>query len=243
MSLLYSTVSGNAVTGSAPASGGGGIFNDQSATVIDSTIGKNTSSIDGGGIEYAANDTDSLDNATVYQNTATGNGGNVDNLFTLTLTNSIVAGGSAAAGPDVDNPGTINSGDYNVVQTAPAGNAIGGTTTHDQQVDPQLLPLANNGGPTLTNADQATSPGTAFIPFSGTTCGSLAIVNDQRYYTRGAGGKCDVGAYEFAGVATAIHRAAPQMHRFAGHPGRGLAIPRLLLPSKRPRLLLPIPPI
>ena len=54
--------------------------------------------------------------------------------------------------------------------------------------DPQLFPLANNGGPTKTHAIPYTSParntGVACFP-----------TTDQRYVVRDA--KCDVGAFEF----------------------------------------------
>jgi hypothetical protein len=67
-----------------------------------------------------------------------------------------------------------------------------------------LLALTNNGGPTFTNADTATSPGKADIPFAGGKCnGQLNTGVDQRGYTRGAGGRCDVGAFEFAGTPSA----------------------------------------
>jgi hypothetical protein len=242
LALTQSTVSGNKVTGTATASGGGGVFNDQGAAMTNSTIAGNTSSLDGGGIYFAANDTDTLQNVTVFQNganAATGHGGNIDNFFTLTLTNSIVGGGSAATGPDINNPGTITSGDYNIIQTVVAGNLLTGSTSNTRTLDPQLLPLSNNGGPTFTNADQATSPGTAFIPFSGGNCGSTSLATDQRGYIRGTGAKYDVGAYEFGGVATAARHAIPKGHRFSGHPGSGLRIPRLL-PLKQPDLLTKI---
>ena len=55
--------------------------------------------------------------------------------------------------------------------------------------DPQLMPLANNGGPTMTHAIPHTSP--AFN--TGTECWNIDV--DQRYVPRDA--KCDVGAFEF----------------------------------------------
>lgn len=54
--------------------------------------------------------------------------------------------------------------------------------------DPQLMPLANNGGPTMTHAIPHTSP--AFN--GGTDC---YLPTDQRHVPRDA--KCDVGAVEF----------------------------------------------
>jgi len=54
--------------------------------------------------------------------------------------------------------------------------------------DPQLMPLANNGGPTWTHAIPLTSPARN----SGAGCYPTV---DQRYVPRDA--KCDVGAFEF----------------------------------------------
>ncbi|HTA40131.1 MAG TPA: choice-of-anchor Q domain-containing protein, partial [Candidatus Acidoferrales bacterium] len=103
------------------------------------------------------------------------------------------------------------------------GTALSGTTTHDQQAGPLLLTLTNNGGVTFTNADVTSSPGRAAVPFAASTCNGAAGTNvDQRGFTRGAGGRCDVGAYEFSGVASAI-RPAPQppVHGRHNHPPHG----------------------
>ncbi len=54
--------------------------------------------------------------------------------------------------------------------------------------DPQLMPLAYNGGPNMTHAIPHTSP--AYN--TGTTCSQTT---DQRYVVRDA--KCDIGAFEF----------------------------------------------
>lgn len=197
--LQTSTVSSNTVGGNVAASGGGGIFNAGSATISNSTISLNSSAIDGGGVENEAQSGFSLTNVTLYQNAAAhGNGGNIKNLFSdagMLLANSIVAGGSATTGPDVSNDGAITSEDYNIFQTAPSGTSVTGTTTHNLQTNPLLLPLTNNGGPTQTNADQATSPGTGYIPYS--VCSADGITTDQRGDPRGAKGFCDVGAFEF----------------------------------------------
>jgi hypothetical protein len=220
MTLTQSTLSGNAVLGSAPSSGGGGIYDDADAQLTNDTISGNDSKLDGGGIEIGSNHTVALANVTLYKNSAAGSGGNVDNRFAMKLTNSIVGGGAAATGADIHNAGTLTSGDYDVIQTAPAGNALAGTTTHNKTADPLLLGLANNGGPTYTNADRADSPGTASIPFAANSCGSVALSVDQRGYTRGAGGRCDAGAFEYGGVPSAARHPAP-VARAAPHAPHG----------------------
>jgi fibronectin-binding autotransporter adhesin len=200
LTLTGSTLTANAVGGTAPYTGGGGIFNIGSGTVTNSTIDANTSAVDGGGIENAAQGGFALANVTVYRNTASGNGGGLKNLYgdaSMTVANSIFAGGVAGGVPsDLSNDGTIVSGDYNIIESAPSGEALSGTTTHNLSADPQLSTLADNGGPTPTNADTSSSPGTAYIPFN--SCLAVGIYIDQRGYYRDAtvNGYCDVGAYE-----------------------------------------------
>jgi hypothetical protein len=217
LSMNGTTISGNTVTGTGSGiGGGGGIYNDEAATIENSTIASNHSSINGGGIESMGNYVVDIVNDTLYENGATHLGGNIDNPGALTLTQSIVGGGTAATGKDIDNGGTLTSGDYNIIETNVVGNALAGTTTHDLKVDPKLLALAGNGGPTHTAADQSTSPGKADIPYSG-GCGTSSLTIDQRGYTRGANGRCDIGAYEFGGVATSIRPKAPAVRGGPGH--------------------------
>jgi fibronectin-binding autotransporter adhesin len=212
MNLSQSTLSGNAVLGSAAGSGGGGIYNDAVSELINDTITGNNSALDGGGIEVASSDTATLSNVTLFKNTATGAGGNIDNPFTMSLANSIVAGGAAATGGDIDNLGTITSGDYNIIQTAVVGNTLSGATGNDKAIDPLLSALSNNGGPTFTNADQ---PGAAYIPFSSGSCGSVVNPIDQRGYARGGvGSACDAGAFEYGGVPTAARHHVG--HKYSG---------------------------
>jgi hypothetical protein len=224
--MIYSTISANKMQGNAADSGGGGIFTSSGGIGLDDTISDNASATGGGGLDLDASAVATFSNVTIYHNVATTNGGNViiGSSATLSLANSILAAGAAANGDDAYNGGTLHSGDYNIIQTAPGGNAIGGTTTHDLAVDPKLLSLTNNGGPTLTRADQApgVSPGTQYVPFSGGNCGSASISVDQRGFARGAGGHCDVGAYEYAGVATAVrHRhTLPKAHFRRDAPAR-----------------------
>jgi hypothetical protein len=212
LTMTQSTVSGNSVTGSAVGTptrnGGGGIYEQGPATISNSTIAGNRSSVDGGGLDATSNTIYNvqLTQVTLFQNAASGNGGNLalggDKLM---FANSIIAGGSAVNGPDIWNEGSLWSQDYNIIQTAIYGSGIEGIVAHNKQLDPLLLSLASNGGPTMTNADQATSPGRGMIPFGTTTfCGSGGAVTatDQRGYARGATGSCDPGAYDGAATPT-----------------------------------------
>jgi hypothetical protein len=72
----------------------------------------------------------------------------VRNLRTLNIRNTILAGNTAGLDPDL--VGTLSSSGYNLI-----GNASGGSgfvATDLLNVNPQLGPLQNNGGPTQTMA-------------------------------------------------------------------------------------------
>lgn len=200
LSMSGTTLTANSTSGAVANTGGGAVFNEGAGTIINSTVEGNSSSGDGGGIENDAAGGFSLANVTVYQNTAGRNGGNLKNAYadaSVTIANSIFAGGSANGQPnDISNDGTTVSGDYNIIQTAAAGNALVGSTSHNLASDPRLSAIASNGGPTPTNADGPTSPGTAYIPFN--ECLAVDVFVDQRGYPRDAtvNGYCDVGAYE-----------------------------------------------
>ncbi|HKE37627.1 MAG TPA: choice-of-anchor Q domain-containing protein, partial [Candidatus Baltobacteraceae bacterium] len=231
--ITGTTISGNKVTGTGSQAGGGGVYTYDDVAFMNDTISNNTSSIDGGGVRTLGSYNDSFINVTLYQNTATGNGGSIfnDNAGApyVMIANSIAAGGKAASGKDVYNTGTIVSNDFNIIGTAAAGGGTFTMQTHDKTTDPKLLGLGNNGGPTFTNADQPTSPGKGYIPWSSAssgTCGNQSgIAVDQRAFSRGAGGKCDVGAYEVGGTPSLVkvhvhakssHHANPthlRMHR------------------------------
>jgi hypothetical protein len=64
-------------------------------------------------------------------------------------------------------------------------------------IDPLLGPLQDNGGATWTHALLPGSPARDAIPWGTTGCGT-SLYSDQRGKARphGAGGTCDIGAYE-----------------------------------------------
>jgi hypothetical protein len=71
------------------------------------------------------------------------------------------------------------------------------------QVDPLLAPLAENFGPTRTQALAAGSPAIDAVPASGSGCSPF----DQRGVQRPQGGGCDAGAYERALAAVSVSDA------------------------------------
>ena len=89
--------------------------------------------------------------------------------------------------------------------------SCGSTRAGDRAgVDPQLGPLADNGGPTDTIALMAGSPAI--------DAGAACPATDQRGLTRAQGTTCDAGAFESAFTAPPVvtHRrrtAADRRHR------------------------------
>lgn len=199
------TVSRSTFSGNRATSEGGGLFLDNAATTIrDSTVGGNTASVVGGGVRKFFGDL-TITNTTISGNTG-GDGSGIDISFdgatlryaTITrnsaygiwtsndpvnLTGSIVvsnADAECAAGT-----GSFNSGGHNIA----SDSSCGLTGEGDQpDTDLPLLPLRNNGGPTLTHA---LPNGSLAINRGGT---STCPETDQRGVPRPA--RCDVGAYE-----------------------------------------------
>ncbi len=169
--------------------------------ISDVTIrnGDTTGVGNGGGILNDAGGTLTLNNSTVTGNSASVLAGGIfNNSGTATLKNMIVA--NQTAGGDCD--GTITSAGYNLS----SDSTCGFTATGDQQdTNPLLGALANNGGPTRTHALGAGSPaidtGNPATPGSG---GNACEATDQRGVARPQGTFCDIGAFEVAAVNTSV---------------------------------------
>jgi hypothetical protein len=125
-----------------------------------------------------------------YQGIAAG--ANVANLAgTLALENSIIA----YPGTSSNASGTISDAGYNMSSDGSANFESG---TSFNFTDPLLLPLANNGGPTLTMALSSDSPAVD----SGTAAGAPST--DQRGLPRPSGSGVDMGAYQLQQNAVQI---------------------------------------
>ncbi|MCX6875609.1 MAG: CSLREA domain-containing protein [Verrucomicrobia bacterium] len=198
----------------APEDDGGGLWSNGTLLVSNSTVSGNSSDFWGGGI-YAAG-TVTIVSSTITANRAYDGGGIKG---TATLCNSILAGNQthtgAGLGPDCY--GTIVSADFNLIQNL-TDLTISGAVAHCLiGVDPELGPLADHGGPTLTHDLLPGSP--AIDQGLG---GSLTT--DQRGFARPVdlasltnaadGDGSDIGAFELAsldadgdGMADAWERA------------------------------------
>jgi hypothetical protein len=216
-SLDGSTISGNA--------GGGIVVNSAGAPGSPSTTGSVTDSTvaDNGGPGLTLSGGDDNAAVSVVHATVTGNAGPglavTDNTFAW-VAGTILA---ANAGGDCNvtttgspvNGGTIVDAGYNLADddtcssltladfTSAAGDVVG--------VAPDLGSLADNGGPTETEAPATTSPALGAIP-EGTetivngTAVDLCGGTDQRGVERPgrSGANCDIGAVELAPSTTKL---------------------------------------
>jgi hypothetical protein len=198
--------------------GGGGIANDGTLTTADSTfIGNSAVGGDGGGI---LNDfTLTITNSTFSDNSATfGGGGIASHGGSQEVTDSTFSGNSAGVGGGLFNgdSGSLkvtasifaNSAGGNLTGTA-AFESLGHNLFTDSpavpldptdliNTDPLLAPLANNGGPTQT---QALLPGSPAIDAGVAVPG---VTTDQRGVSRPQGSAPDIGAFESRGFTLAI---------------------------------------
>jgi CSLREA domain-containing protein len=210
LNLIDSTVSGNT------AGEAGGIRFDDSGTVTNSTIADNrvTDPGDrpgslggyGGGVDIRGLGTVEFLNSTITGNSSTHGGGGINiapayldslpapitdildwPLGHLTLKNSIIAGNTSdGASADCERA---------FADIASLGHNIDGdgscrlTTAGDlPSRTPLVAPLADNGGPTDTNALLPGSPAL--------DAAARCPATDQRGITRPQGTACDIGAYE-----------------------------------------------
>ena len=184
LSATNSTFSGNSAEAGSSRFGsgfgsGGGIQSSGVLSVIFSTLSGN-SAFTGGGIAVADGPQTKVDCMnSIFQNTG---GGNVS-----------VAAGSV-----------IHSLGHNVFSDAPSFTV---DTTDLVNTDPLLGPLADNGGPTFTQALLAGSPAiNAAVAVAG-------ITTDERGAPRPRGSGSDIGAFEVQPPLTIVRLARHGMHR------------------------------
>ncbi len=210
--LSHSTVSSN----SALNGEGGGIYNHNASsfTMTHSTLSGNTA-VRGAGIYNIS--TFALSNSTISGNMATGNGGGVYNRGSLTITNSTISNNIATNGHGLFNKTAnfVDTSQIFVTNTilANSGNcysdgvdldifSVGFNLINDNScqftgpgdqnnTDPQIGPLVDNGGVTWTHA---LLPGSVAIDTG--NCSGGIITTDQRDVIRPQGNACDIGAFE-----------------------------------------------
>ena len=189
--LRTSLVNGNRASGA-----GGGITADGGTITVQNTSVTDNIAASGAGI-IANGGQVAVQSATIVFNNATTVGGGLRNAGTdanaLSVRNSIVSGNSAPTGANLS--GAITSNGFNLFRTTAGATVTSapGAGADLTGVDPQLLPLADNGGPTLTYAVAGTSPAVG--------AGNTLFVIDQRGFTRPTSGGATIGAFEFNGTA------------------------------------------
>jgi len=176
---------------------GGAIYVDYAdgcgrPTIETSTLTGNSASFAGGAVYYE----DGCGGGGFLHSTVVGNeaptGGALYNEGTgqpdLELT--ILADNVATTGPDCF--GTFESAGHNLI------GDLSGCTFLDLGTDllgvgPQLGPLADNGGPTLSYSPE---PGSPVIDAGPDTCDETDL--DQRFLPRPQGAACDIGSIDYA---------------------------------------------
>jgi hypothetical protein len=210
VTLNNATVSGNF---------GGGIWNSGTVTLNNSTVSSNGH---GSGITNEYTGTVTVNNSTVSGNNSFGGyhdaGGGINNYSgTLTVNNSTVSGNTSGAGGGIYNGGTLNarntiiagntasyrgpdlygsvtSSGYNLIGNSTGGSGYADTDLLD--VDANLGPLQNNGGPTNTMPLLAGSPA-----LNAGNPAQLGVA-DQRGVVRAGG--VNIGAYQASASAFVV---------------------------------------
>jgi hypothetical protein len=218
LGLSQTTISGNIID-SSTSGDGGGIRNGLTGTldIVNSTFSGNRVGGQGGGIYNAQFGGVTIASATFSQNVA-GEGGGLALVAdsAATVRNTLIAGNTATAGPDI--LGHVPTAEYNLVGNGAGssglihgsdGNQVG---TPDNPINPDLSPLRHNGGPSFTHA---LMPGSPAIDAGNNDFFTGHDKFDQRVSYRFAHGTIDIGAYEFAGPA-----GEPNIFALGAAPGR-----------------------
>ncbi|MFI5459371.1 MAG: choice-of-anchor Q domain-containing protein [Isosphaerales bacterium] len=108
------------------AANGGGVDNAGRLTILDSAIDNNSATGNGGGIENEAGGTLCISDSTVANNMAGGLGGGIDNQGRLTIVNSTVADNSAAAGGGISDEGPLTAVNATVAYNSTSGGLDSG---------------------------------------------------------------------------------------------------------------------
>lgn len=192
--LRRSTISGNVANSGAGLAIGGLPLEASRTTIENCTFAGNAATQRAGAMEVTG-ETLTVKETTVSGNTAPDDAGifatsAYNSSASVDIVNAIVA--NNGAGPDlgaaaggaftvahslIENPGTSNPTDA-------GGNLF--------LQDPQLGPLQDNGGPTLTMRPAATSP----VVNAGDPAFTPPPATDQRGFSRVSGGRIDMGAVE-----------------------------------------------
>jgi len=199
LNIVNSTISGNTAN-----TEGAGVYNPVTLTIINSTFSNNTSQIAGAVFNTG---TLVITNSTITNNRSMFLAGGVVNLNNFQIGNTILNEGPASPNIYNNSSGVVMSLGYNLS----SDDAFGILTGPGDQIrtDPNLGPLQNNGGHTLTHA---LLPGSPAID-----AGDPSFTPPPSFDQRGPGflrivdGRIDKGSFEVqsGGTATPTPTATP----------------------------------
>lgn len=226
VTISQSTLSGNQATEYA---GAGSVAAKYEAVVRNSTISGNTAGTELGGLSvYSGNPgtttargdggpepiygTTLIEFSTITGNSAPGDTGGLymSNYGSQSVNGSVISGNSAATNPDLAIDAAIGSGSvdmtFSLIGIDPSTGTLNkdATSTSLTGQNPQIGPLAFNGGPTQTHLPAI--PGSPLIDAIGSGLGDCgtAITVDQRGEPRPAGSGCDIGSVERGQIVEAV---------------------------------------
>ena len=181
ISIAGSTISGNS------AENGGGFFKVNGLIDIENSTLSNNFANNTGGALYVQESGIGLSHTTISNNSANVRAGGIHlgiGMSSFSLQNSIIA--------NSDGRDCIIFSDVEVESDTSSIIEDGSCFTNAREVNPGLLPLADNGGPTMTHALLEGSR--ARNQASRLNCPELDQRGEVREFRDGF---CDVGAYEF----------------------------------------------
>ncbi|MDN5924819.1 MAG: hypothetical protein L0H70_07460 [Xanthomonadales bacterium] len=205
-SVVRSTIDHNTA-----ASRGGGIFSIDDLVIDNSTLSANTAQTEsGGGLFMRIPGILSMNNSTVSGNSAADGGGITLSPNGGSLQSSIVFGNTASAGAaDLSASKTqVLAGDHNILGAAGPKLTLPADTLHS---DPQLVPLAANGGFTRTQALPANSPAVD----QGSNPSGASVDQRGAGYPRVIGTNADIGSFEWAALPLPATTAVPSLSPWA----------------------------
>jgi parallel beta-helix repeat protein len=225
-SLIHANTAKRPAASEDPEEGGlgGGFYSvsDGGGLMENTTISGNRANVRGGGMYHDADADFKVVNTTVWRNSAPLGGGvsTVESDFVpsippqpnpLTLKNTIVAGSLEGGSCDayVTSEGGNLAGHHTCFISVPGSDLQLGGVRDRQGANPALDALADNGGATLTHAPRY---------------GSFAIdggvgpcpETDARLVARPQNGRCDTGAFEFAGPPPPTDTEPPDTQYLSG---------------------------
>lgn len=217
-----SKITGSTISGNLARGDGGGIFvsKDGQLELINVTVSGNFANDDGGGlfgtVQHEVLPRFKMANVTVTQNTAdadgnnNGDGGglgaNSSSSVGFLVKNSIIGDNAdlstTASAQKPDCNVHLNSAAYNLIESTSGCTITGDITGNILGLNPQLSPLQNNGGLTLTHLPGFSVGLDAANPNGCTDFNNVLLQFDQRLAGRHQGpgggppGRCDMGAVE-----------------------------------------------